>query len=150
MAQPRTKQAFLWYRKDTSDKVYHIYLERDEAPDRIRSIPPVLLYRCRVEFGRRGGTLQTIFKARQAQYEIADQAFQRTARAQLKQGYKPYSGTDITGLDRIGVYVTENSYDLLDEEDPTPPPKRGSRKSRPKLIQPEQPAKRRFARDEEV
>ncbi len=86
------KQATLYYREGSSDKVYHVSLEANGSPDH---------FLVRFAFGRRGSTLQTGTKTpAPVDYDTALRSFNQLVAAKVAKGYSP--GQDGTPYQHTG------------------------------------------------
>ena len=75
------KQTTLYYREDSSDKVYHVSLEQNGSPEK---------FLVRFAFGRQGSTLQTGTKTvAPVDYDTALRTFNQLVDAKLAKGYTP-------------------------------------------------------------
>ena len=86
------KQAILYYREGSSDKVYHLSLEGTESTDH---------FHVRFAYGRRGSTLQTGTKTpTPVDYTTALKTFDQLVAAKMAKGYTP--GEDGTPYQHTG------------------------------------------------
>jgi len=73
------KVAHLWYKKDSSDKVYHLYLAYE---------PNTECYAVIQRYGKRDGILWQIEKSYDSSQEEAEKEWQRIVEQKIKRGYK--------------------------------------------------------------
>ena len=87
------KQASLYYREGSSDKVYHVTLEANGSPDH---------FLVHFAYGRRGATLQTGTKtATPVDYDTALRTFNQLVASKMAKGYAP--GQDGTPYQHSGA-----------------------------------------------